>query len=184
MLEIEVLKEDIINNLEKNFIDNFKAIVKEVELFNILITSFVDDEYTYDEYCKCRMKFELEGCELVDIDINEEQALSSQDRNIIHNRAVKKHMENHEETIYEELLKEEFVKWQVEKISLIDQKVFYTIFRHASIKMLKNKIKGYAWESNEEYFVEICEHKAKNLAAAVAENNKEAHEEQIRSSNI
>jgi Fe-S cluster biosynthesis and repair protein YggX len=184
MSDIEKLKEDVRNNLEKNFIDNSAAVKKEMELLNILITSFVDDKYTYDEYCKCRMKFELEGCELVDVDFEEENRLSDQERDIIRNRAVRKHMANQEATIYEELLKEEWVKWQVEKSMLLDKKIFYPIFRHASIQLLKNKIKGDIWKDKEAYLVDICDSKAKNLATVIAKNNKETHEEQLRASNM
>jgi len=184
MSDIEKLKEDVRNNLEKNFIDNSAAVKKEMELLNILITSFVDDEYTYDEYCKCRMEFEIEGCDEVDIDFEEENRLSDQERDIIRNRAVRKHMANQETTIYEELLKEEWVKWQVEKSMLIDQKVFYPIVRHSSIKLLKNKIKGDVWNRKEAYFIDLCDSKAKKFAATIAENNKEQHEDKIRASNM
>jgi Fe-S cluster biosynthesis and repair protein YggX len=184
MSYIKELKEDVRDGLEKNFIDNSGAVKKEMELLNILITSFVDDKYTYDEYCRCRMQFEVEGCDEVDIDFEEENILSNQEKDIIKSRAVRKHMDNKETTIYEELLKEEWVKWQVEKSVLIDQKVFFPIIRHASIQLLKNKIKGEVWSKNEFYFVDICDSKSKDLAAIIANNNKEKHEDHIRSSNM
>jgi len=184
MSDIDKLKEDVRDNLERNFIDNASAIKKEMELLNILITSFVDSEYTYDEYCRNRIKFEVDGCDKVEIDFEEEKRLSDQEKNIIRNRAVRKHMANQETTIYEDLLKEEWVKWQVEKNMLIDKKVFYAIIRHSSIQLLKNKIKGEVWSRNEAYFVDICDSKAKDLAATIADNNKEKHEEHIRASNI
>jgi len=184
MSDIENLKEDIKNNLETNFIDHSASVKKEMGLLNILLSNFVDDQYTYDEYCGCRMKFELEGCDLVNIDLEVEKQMSSQEREIIRARAVRKHMANKEETIYEELLKEEWIKWQVEKIANIDWEIFYPIFRHASIHLIMNKVKGEAWDSNEDFFVDICEAKSKKLATLIAENNKETHEEQLRASNM
>jgi hypothetical protein len=185
MSDTEAIKEDVQANLENNFINNADAVKKEMGLLNILISSFVDDEYTYDEYCKCRMKFETEACDkVVDINMEEELELTSQDREIIKNRAVRKHMANQETTIYEELLQEEWVKWCVEKSMVLDRKIFYPIFRYANIEMLKHKIKGEVWENKKAYFEGICESKAKSLANTIAENNKDSHEQNIRTQNM
>lgn len=185
MSDIEIIKEDVRANLENNFINNATAVKKEMELLNILITSYVDDEYTYDEYCKCRMKFELEACDkVVDIDIEEELEMSPQEIQIVKNRAVRKHMANQDTTIYEELLKEEWVKWNVEKSMNIDKKIFYPIFKYGNVEMIKNKIKGEAWESKKNYFEDICDSKAKKLADTIANNNKELHEQNIRTQSM
>ena len=185
MSDTEIIKEDVRANLENNFINNAAAVKKEMSLLNILISSFVDGEYTYDEYCKCRMQFETEACDkVVKINMEEELEMSSQEREIVKNRAVRKHMANQETTIYEELLKEEWVKWTVEKSMILDRKIFQPIFNYANIEMLKHKIKGKIWEEKKSYFEGICESKAKDLANTIAENNKESHEQNIRAQNM
>jgi hypothetical protein len=185
MLEnIEKLKEEVQGSLEKNFIDNASVMKKEMELLNLLITSFVSEGYTYDEFCKCRMQFELTACDNIDIDFELENDFSKQDQEIVRNRAVRKHMENQSTTIYEEVFKEEYINWLVEKSIALDKKVFTRIIYDSSILLLKEKIKGDVWNSNQRYFEDICNSRAKKFSEIIANNNKERHEDEIRASQL
>lgn len=185
MSDIETIKKDIRKRLKNKFINNIVEVKRDVMLLNTFISSFVDDEYTYDEYCQCRIKFETEACDnIVELNINKELELTSQDREIIKNKAFKKYTSNQDATIYEDLLKEEWINWKVEKIMMLDIKILYPIFKYANIEMLKHKIKGEVWEIKKDYFEEMCESKAKALANTIAENNNKIHEQRIRAQNI
>ena len=185
MSETDKTKEAIQESLERNFIENKIVVEKEMNMLNVLISSFdKDSKYSYDEYCGKRMEYELEACDKVlDIDFEKEMNVSNQERAIIQNRAVRKTMEN-PEVDYEHSLKEEYIKWQIKKFYNIDKKMYYQISKFSSIKLLRNKIKEEVWMSKHAYFVDICEEKAKNYGIAAAEANRDKHEQDIRSSLI
>jgi hypothetical protein len=185
MSDNEKTKEAIAESLERNFIDNKSIVEREMNMLNVLISSFENDgEYTYDEYCKRRMQFELEACDsALDIDIDKEMSISQMEKGIIQNRAVRKTMGN-PEVDYEDALKEEYIKWQIQKCYDIDKKMYYQISKYSSSKLLENKISKETWEKKKKYFEEICEDKARNYGNAAAEANKDKHEEDIRSSMI
>ncbi len=177
-------KEAIQESLEKNFIDNKKVVEKEMNMLNILISSFCEFEYTYDEYCKKRMEYELEACDkALDIDTEEEISVSEVEKRTIQGRAVKRVMEN-PGTDYEDAFKEEYIQWQIGKCYKIDQKMYYQISKYSSIKLLENKLPEELWKNKKPYFENICEEKAKRYGTACAEANKSKHEEDIRSSMI
>lgn len=183
MSYIEKVKENIFKSLEKSFVDNKRIVEKEMNLLNILISSFTENTYIYDEYCINRMKFELEACEKVlDVDVDKEMEMTDQEKFIIQNRAMRKSMGNPDD--YEEVMKEEFVEWQLDKCQRLDSKMFYQISKYSSIKMLESKIPANIWKDKKRYFEDICETKAIKYGEAVATSNKDRHEDEIRSSMI
>jgi len=182
MSHVKKAKENISESLERSFINNKKAVEKEMNLLNILIGSFTENTYTYDEYCRNRMKFELEACDnALDVDMDKEMEMTDQERVIVQNRAMRKMMGNPGGE-YEDIMKEEFVKWQLDKCFRLDSKMFYQTSKYSSIKMLEVKIPADVWEEKKSYFEDICETKAKNYGEAVATSNKDRHEDDIRSS--
>lgn len=185
MSDTEKTKEAIQESLERNFIENKTVVEKEMSMLNILISSFdKDSEYSYDEYCKKRMEYELEACDKVlDIDFEKEMSVSNQERAIIQNRAIRKTMSN-PEVDYEDALKEEYIKWQIQKCHDIDKEMYYKISKFSSKSLLKYKISKETWEKKKGYFEDICEDKAKNYGIAAAEANRDKHEQDIRSSLI
>lgn len=181
---IEKAKGNIIESLENNFIENINAVKKEMNLLNLLIESFTENKYTYNEYCSCRMKFEVEACErVIDFDFEEEMKINNQEMTIIQNRASRKSI-GKTDADYEELIKEEFIKWQLEKCQRLDKKMFYKVAKYSYIKLLKEKISEDVWNDKKKYFEDICEDKANKYGEAVAAANKERHEQDIRSSYI
>jgi len=182
MANVEKAKENIRETLETNFIENMSAVQKEMNLLNMLISAFTENSYTYDEYCKLRMKFEMEACDKVlDVDLDEEMGVTDQEKVIIQNRAMRKAMGN-PEVDYEEIMQEEFVKWQLDKCQRLDKKMFYQISKYSSVKMLQEKIPTDLWNEKKKYFEDICESKANKMGEAVAAANKDKHEQDIRSS--
>lgn len=180
---IEKAKESIRESLEINFIENIDSIKKEMNLFNLLIESFTKNKYTYDEYCVCRMKFEIEACEkVIDFDFDEEMIVTEQEMVIIQNRALRKSINPNVD--YDDMLKEEYIKWQLDKCQRLDKKMFYQLAKYSYIKLLKEKISEDVWNEKKKYFEDICEDKANKYGEAVAEANKKKHEEDIRSSYI
>jgi len=184
MSYIEKAKKNIRKTLESNFINRKGAVEKEMNILNILITSFTENVYTYDEYCKNRIKFEIEACEKsLDVNIDKEMEITDQERVIVQSRAMRKSMDNLE-VEYEEVMKEEFVKWQLDKCIRLDSKMFYQIYKYSYLKMIEVKLSEEVWKEKEIYFKDISEIKAKKYGAAVADSNKDRHEDDIRSSMI
>ncbi len=185
MSDTEKTKEAIQESLERHFIENKNVVEKEMSMLNILISSFdKNSEYTYDEYCRKRMEYELEACDKVlDIDFEKEMNVSIQEQGIIQNRAARKTMGN-PEVDYEDALKEEYIKWQLQKCYDVDRKMYQKISKYSSTNLLQNKISKETWELKREYFEDICEEKSKNYGIAAAEANKDKHEQDIRSSLI
>ena len=178
--QIENIKEFITITLEESFIDYKDEVEHEMNIINATIDSFSDKKYSYDEYCRCRLKYELEACDTsLNIDFEEESKFTDQEQSIVKNRAQKKHFGN-KNADYEEIMKEEYIKWQVEKSFLLDHKMFYNICHYSITKLIQNKLKSEVWDEKVEYFDEIIQEKAKAVASEVAENNKKMHEEQIR----
>lgn len=181
-MDKEILKQEIQDSLINSFIENKSAIDKEMNLLNILISSFGGLEYTYDEYCSKRIEFELDACDkAVDVDIDKELTISAYERFIIQNNAASKVM-NSQEIEFEEALKEEYIKWQTNKCFDLDKKMFYQISNFSSIKLLRNKIPEEIWQNKHQYFIDICKNKALKHAAETAEANRGMHEQYIRSS--
>jgi len=182
--QIEEIKEGIQSTLSKSFVDDMEVNRREMEMLNVLLKSFDGGEYTYDEYCKNRMNYELEACDkVVKIDFEEEFKMTKQETAIIQNRAHIKYNSNPNED-FDDLYKEEWIKWQVEKSVMIDKKIFYPVSRYSSIKLLKLKLSEEVWIDKKSYFENIVEKKARNSADVIANNNKDHHEEQIRANNI
>jgi hypothetical protein len=180
----ENIKEVIQENLVNNFINNKADVEKEMNLLNVLISTFCDNQYTYDEYCKKRMNFELEACDKsVTVDAEAKVELSDAERIIIQNKAMRKVM-NNTKADFEEILKEEYVQHLTQKCYEIDQKLFYQISKYSSLNLLKHKIPDDVWENKRAYFEGICENKAKKYANDCANANKERHEQDIRTSMI
>ena len=133
--DIQEIKKGIQITLSKNFVDNMEVVKKEMSLLNILISSFGGSEYSYDEYCKNRMKLELEACDkVVKIDFEEEYKMTQKEAAIVENRASIKYNSNPNGD-FDDFYKEEWIKWQVEKSVMIDKKIFLPC-----IKILKCKI--------------------------------------------
>jgi len=108
--QIEELKEGIQNTLSKSFVENMEVNRKEMNMLNVLLKSFGGSEYSYDEYCKSRMAFELEACDkVVNIDFEEEFKMTKKENAIIQNRANLKYNSNPNED-FEYLYKEEWIK--------------------------------------------------------------------------
>ena len=182
--EIKSIKEGIEETLSKNFIDNMETVKREMNMLNVLLNSFDGVEYTYDEYCRGRMKYELEACDkVVKIDFEEEYKMTNQETAIIQNRASLKYNSNPDGD-FEDLYKEEWIKWQVEKSIMIDKKIFYPVSRYSSLKLLEDKLPKEVWEEKRSYFENICDKKAKDAAEVIANNNKDYHEEKIRVENM
>lgn len=175
------LKQSIRENLEENFINDMESIQKEMNLLNLLLVSFTDKSYTYDEYCRLRMKFEIEACDFVDFDYDEEMHMSDQERLIIQNRAVRKTMSN-PDSVYEEIVEEEFVKWQLDKCHRLDKKMYSQISYTSSMNLIKEKLSPEVWKDKLTYFKDICEDKSDKVGQATADAKQELHEQEIRSS--
>lgn len=174
-------KQNVKESLEHSFINNKSIVDKEMNLLNILLGGFTDNKYTYDEYCRCRMNFEVEACDkALDVDIDSELDMTDQERMIIQNRAIRKTMGTTQD--YEEVMKEEVVKWQVDKCHRLDSKMYYQISKYSSMKLLQEKIPAETWKEKKGYFEDICESKAKQAGEAVADANIDKHEQDIRSS--
>lgn len=177
------IKEEIQESLINNFIENKIVVEKEMNLLNILISSFGGSEYTYDEYCGKRLEFEASACDkVVDVDVDKELTVSPSDRGVIHVNAVNLMLKN--QIGYEEALQEEYIKWQIQKCYNIDKNMFYQISKFSSMMLLKNKIPEDTWQLKHGYFVDICEDKAKRYGIATADANKDRHEQDIRSSMV
>lgn len=182
MANVEKAKENIRETLETNFIENMSAVNREMSLLNMVIGAFTENSYTYDEYCVKRMEFEIEACdEVLDIDLDEEMEVTDQEQIIIQNRAMRNSMVN-PDVDYEELMEEEYVKWQLDKCQRLDKKMFYQISKYSSIKLLQEKIPTDVWNAKRGYFEDICDAKANKTGEAVAAANKDKHEQDIRSS--
>lgn len=176
----EKIKESVQESLIKNFIDNKVDVEKEMKLLNVLISSFCDNEYTYDEYCKKRMEFELEACDkALNVDAKSELEISDADRIRLQNLAMRKVMTN-SKADFKEVLKEEYVQHLTQKCFEIDKKIYYQISKYSSFKLLGYKIPESICKDKRRYFENICEGKAKNNAEANAKANMQRHEEQIR----
>ncbi len=176
------IKEIIRENLENNFIDNMKSVEKEMNMLNILLDSFTDNFYTYDECCKVRMKSEIEACDYVDSDYKE-MDITDQEKLIIQNNAVRKTMGN-PDSVFDKILEEEYVKWQLDKFYKIDKKVYSEISYISSIKLLREKTPLDVWLQEEEFLKDICKDKGDKVGEEIAKSKIAEHEEQIRSSMI
>lgn len=182
MSNIEKIKEIIRETLEKNFIENILVVKKEMNLLNIFVSAFTENSYAYDEYCKLRLKFEIEACDnALNIDLDEEMKITDQEKVIIQNRAMRKGISN-TGVDYEEIMQEEFVKWQLDKCQKLDKMMFYQISKYSLTKMLQEKIPAELWDEKKKYFEDICEAKANKIGEEVAYSNKDKHEQDIRSS--
>lgn len=178
----EKIKESVQESLIKNFIDNKVDVEKEMKLLNVLISSFCDNEYTYDEYCKKRMEFELEACDkALTVDAESELEISDAERIQLQRKAMRRVMSD-QKADFEETLKEEYVQHLTQKYFEIDKKMYYQISNFSSIKLLRNKIPEEIWQNKHQYFVDICKNKALKHAAETAEVNRGMHEQYIRSS--
>jgi len=175
------LKKEVQETLISDFIENKDIVKEEMNLLNVLISSFGGSEYTYDEYCVNRLEFETRACDKV-VDVDEESDISPSDRGIMHVNAVNFMLKN--KISYEEAIKEGCIKWQIQKCYDIDKKVFYQIYKFSSMMLLKNKIPEDTWQSRHGYFADICEEKAKKYGVATAEANKSRNEQDIRCSMI
>lgn len=179
-MEKEKIKNSIRESLENSFINDFSSVEKEMKFLNILISSFSGVEYNYNEYCGSRMNFEIDACDEIDIDFNSESQISSFESAMIQSRAINKSFSN--QTDYESVLEEEYVLALLNKFLDIDRKIFYTITLSSSMNLIKERVSSEVWNEKESYFRGICHNKAVKHSDSVAENNKERHEQQIRSS--
>ena len=175
------LKESIKENLEENFINDMKSIKKEMKLLNLLLASFTEKNYDYNEYCRLRIKFEVEACDFVDFDYNEEMEMSDQERLIIQNRAVGIIMSN-PNSVYEEIVEEESVKWQLEKCFRLDKRMYSQIYETSTLNLIKEKVSAEVWKEKYKYFEDICKDKAETVGESIAQSKQEMHEQEIRSS--
>lgn len=184
MPNIKEIKESISENLEKNFIDNMRSVKHEMDLLNILISSFTDKAYSYDEYCRMRMSFELEACDnAVDFDYDDEIHMSDQEKIIIQNKAMRKVMSN-PDSEYESVIEEEVVKWQLDKFHRLDKKLYSQISNYSSMRLIQEKLSFNVWKDKKGFFSDICQEKANKVGEETANANREMHEDQIRSSMI
>lgn len=184
--DIKEFKESVKSNLELNFIEKKDRVEKEMKMLNILISTFKDSsEYTYDEYCRDRMRFELEACDTLDTDFEMNSELTDEEQMEINIRVKKKLMGGRMNLNImrdpEEVLKNEFIKMQVDKISDFEKKSYHHIIKSSSMEMLKKKL-GSLFDDKRDYFEGICDSRAKRHADATAYNNKEHYEEVIRNS--
>jgi len=175
------LKKDIRENLEENFINDMESVQKEMSLLNLLLASFTDKSYAYDEYCRLRMKFEIEACDFLDLDYNREMEMTDQERLIIQNKAVRRTMSN-PGSIYEEVVEEEFVKWQLEKYHKLDKNMYSQISYQSSMNLIKEKVSPSVWVNDLEFFKDICVNKSDKVGQQIADAKQELHEQEIRSS--
>lgn len=184
MRAIDSLKESVKENLENFFINKKEKAEKEMNLLNVLISTFCDNTYTYDEYCRNRMSFEIEACDKgITVDLDSKIEFSDLEKIVVQNQAVIKQMKN-KSSNFDEILKEEYIQHMTKKCYEIDKKLFYQISKYSSLKLLKNKIPDEIWENKKDYFDSICENKANNFAIDCANNNKKIHEQDIRTSMI
>jgi len=109
--------------------------------------------------------------------------MTQQETAIVQNRASLKYSSNPNGD-FEDVLKEEWIKWQVEKSIMIDKKIFYPVSKYSSTMLLKNKLSPEVWEEKKSYFENIIDKKSKDAAEVIANNNKESHEEKIRVENM
>jgi hypothetical protein len=168
----EELKELVRESLEDGFINNKPSIESELALLNLFISTFADGaEYSYDEYCQIRIKASLEACDGIDIDFNKEAEVTPREGEIIEGRAARKFYDGHGD--YDDILKEEFIKWQVQKFFDLDRKVYFEISKHSTQVLLKKKIPFNVWNKKEDYFNEFCISKAMKFADKIANGNKE-----------
>lgn len=180
----EKIKESVQESLIKSFIDNKVDVEKEMKLLNVLISSFCDSEYTYDEYCKKRMEFELDACDkALTVDAESEMEISDAEKFLLQSKAMRKVMSN-QKADFDEVLKEEYIQHLTNKCFEIDKKMYYQISKFSSMMLLKFKIPESIWNEKRMYFASICDNKANNNANANATANMKLHEEQIRASMI
>lgn len=182
MSELEEIKEDIKFSLEETFIEHKDEVEKEMGLLNTLVTSFSGKEYDYNEYCRCKLQFQLEACDkhLKGIDFEEEAKFTPQEENIVRQRAARKHFKN-TELDPDEIMKEEYIKWQVEKNYLLDQKIFYNVCYFSMKNLIVNKIGKEMFEEKKIYFYNIIKDKAKKIAEEIAKKKKKDFEQSMRS---
>lgn len=173
------LKKSIRESLEDSFINNKPSVEKELALLNLFISAFAKDaEYSYDEYCQTRMKASLEACYHLEIDFEKESEVTPRESEIIEGRAARKFYDGHGD--YDDILKEEFIRWQVQKFFDLDRKLYFEISKHSTQVLLKKKIPFNIWNKKEDYFKEFCTNKAIKFADKVANDNKEQNEEELR----
>ncbi|MEK6828870.1 MAG: hypothetical protein AABY15_02000 [Nanoarchaeota archaeon] len=182
MSENKEVKGAIRESLEKHFIDNKPSVEKEMKLLNVLLSTFDQNcEYTYDEYCRQRMVFELEACDKsLDVDVDFMMKLSHGEKSMIQFRAHQRMSQTDGD--FENALKEEYILALTQKCCEVDEKMFYQISKYSSMKLIESKISQETWNSRERYFEGICDFKAKKCAIAIAETNRKRHEEDIRTS--
>jgi len=178
--DLESFKESIKSNLELNFIERKEHVEKEMNMINVLISLYKGgNEFSYDEYCRSRMKFELEACDSLDVEFDLDE-VSEKEEVIIHGKVQRRFMSNPTNDP-NEILKDVFSDWQANKICEFEKKAYHHIIKHSSVEMLKEKL-GDTYENKKDYFDDICESRAKSHAEATAENNKAHYKEVIKDS--
>jgi len=182
MSNIEEIKNNISESLETNFIDNMRSVKREMDLLNLLIGSFSNNSFTYDEYCKLRKKFEIEACEEVLGNIEFEKDMSDLEMSKAQHEAIRKSVGSKED--YEDLLYEEIINFQIEHRLESEKEMFYQISKYSSAKLLKEKISDEIWNNKKDYFEDIVETKARHIGEIIAMSHKENLEKVIRSSGI
>lgn len=176
MINIDRLKKQVTKNLEESFVSSYKVIKKEVDLLNLAISSFGDvNFYSYDEYCKKRIEFEVQACDLIDINLEAEFKMSDNERFSLQMKTSD--VLSVEE--FDEITKSEYIKWQLKKIYNVEYKIFYLIIKNSSINLFKYKLSDKTWEKEKEFFEDICRMKAKNYAKALAYKNQANHKQNI-----
>jgi hypothetical protein len=184
MPNIKEIKVIVSENLEKNFIENMRSVKHEMDLLNILICSFTDKTYSYDEYCRMRISFEMEACDnAVDFDYDDEAGMSGAEKLIVQNKALIKVMKD-PGSEYEDIIEEEEVKWKLDKFHRLDKKLYSQISKYSSMRLIQEKLSFDVWKDKKEYFSDICTEKANKIGEETANENREMHEELIRTSMI
>ena len=178
MIYIEDIKKTIKLDLEDKFISSIDMVKKEMNLLNVAISVFEESSlFSYDEYCKKRMEFEVEACDHIDIDFNSELKITEKDKFLINRRVASRFISEEE---YEETLRDEYIKLQLNKLYDIDYKFFYKLSKYSSLKLIEYKVSEETWKNKKVFFEQLSEKKAKNLAKLIATSNQEVHEQNIR----
>ena len=180
----ESFKQALIDILELNFIGNKESIEKEMKMLNFLLTSFNKDaSYSYDEFCKQRMHYETEACDVaLDAEFNMGDSLSPQENHLVQTRISKKAFYNPEMDV-DDIMKEEYAKFKADKICAFERKAYYQVFKYSGEKLVEYKLKD-IYQSKKDYFDSICNDRARKFADEIADGNVEGYIEKIKSNLI
>lgn len=175
MTRKETVRAELSNYLENEFIERRHIILKDMKMINTIISTFGgESEYTYDEYCRQKLSLSLSHFDFIDLDLSISE-ITDRDEGVIHGRAVMRSISDRS-IDFQQIKKEEYIKFQADKISSIDLELFSRLYEYSTKKMIWNKIPLSIWKERNKELCKMVVERANLEGERIAKEKRSYHE--------